>query len=63
MKIIYLVEEITIIFFQFCPDGGFVISGDCSEAMLCYTYLFPLPGRTLKCDPGYKVAVDFYSLE
>jgi len=39
------------------------MSGDCTEAMSCYTLLFPSPGRTLKCDPGYKVAVDFYSLE
>ena len=39
------------------------MSADCSEAMSCLTLLFPTPGRTLKCDPGYKVAVDFYSLE
>ena len=39
------------------------MSSDCSEAMSCYTLLFPQPGRTLKCESGYKVAVDFYSLE
>ena len=39
------------------------MSADCTEAMSCYSLLFPKPGRTLKCDPGYKVAVDFYSLE
>ena len=49
--------------FQFCPNGGFVMSGDCSEALACYTLLFPKPGRTLKCALGYKVAVDFYALE
>jgi len=48
---------------DFCPNGGFVMSSDCSEAMTCITLLFPTPGRTLKCDPGYKVAIDFYSLE
>ena len=49
--------------FQWCPNGGFIMNNDCTEAFTCYSILYPNGGRSLKCPEGSRVAVDFYTLE